>query len=70
MINGETKEIDKRLKSWTVTQTSSTRIDISLTFENPILVSAGHSPDILLIQLFFDAYTDQNGKRLPPALIK
>lgn len=39
MINGETEQIDKNLRSWTVTQTSSTKIDIDLTFEKPIMVS-------------------------------
>ena len=61
MLNGDTEEIDKNLRSWTVTYASSTRIDISLTFEKPITVSTGYSPDILFIQVFFSAYTDHNG---------
>ena len=60
MLNGDTEEIDKNLRSWTVTSVSSTRIDISLTFEKPIIVSTGDFPDILLIQVFLSAYTDHN----------
>ena len=60
MLNGNTEEIDKNLRSWTVTSVSSTRIDISLTFEKPIIVSTGDFPDILLIQVFLSAYSDHN----------
>ena len=61
MLNGDAEEIDNNLRSWTVTYASSTRIDISLTFEKPITVSTGNSPDILFIQVFLSAYTDHNG---------
>ena len=61
MLNGDTKEIDKNLRSWTVVSASSTRIDISLDFEKPILVSTGNLPDMLIIQVFLSAYTDNNG---------
>ena len=61
MLNGETLEIDKNLISWTVTYASSSKIDISLTFERPILVSSGDFPDILFIQVFLSNYTDFNG---------
>ena len=60
MLNGEAEEIDYNLRSWTVTYASSTRIDISLTFEKPIIVSTGDFPDILLIQVFLSAYSDHN----------
>ena len=49
MLNGDTKEIDKNLKSWTVTSVSGTEIVISLIFNKPILVSSGDYPDIILI---------------------
>ena len=49
LINGDTEEIDKNLRSWTVTSVSSTKIDIDLTFEKPIIISTGDFPDILLI---------------------
>ena len=39
MVNGETDEIDRNLRSWTVTSVDSTKIDISLDFENPGKVS-------------------------------
>ena len=58
MLNGDTEEIDKNLKSWIVTSTSSTKINISLTFDKPLIVSADDSPDIILIQVFLSAYTD------------
>lgn len=49
MLNGDTNEIDKNLKSWFVTEVSSTKIDIKLTFEKPILVSTGYLPDMILV---------------------
>ena len=49
MINGDTQEIDTNLQQWTVTETSSTQIYISLTFENPLFVSQGDEADIILI---------------------
>ena len=49
MINGDTQEIDTNLLQWTVTETSSTKINISLTFEKPLFVSQGDEADILLI---------------------
>ena len=61
MLKGDTNEIDKNLRSWTVVSASSTRIDISLDFEKPILVSTGNLPDMLIIQVFLSAYTDNNG---------
>ena len=60
MLNGDTKEIDQNLSSWTVTSTSSTNINIILDFEKPILVSAGTYPDLLIIQVFLSAYPDKN----------
>ena len=39
MLNGDTKEIEKNLKSWKVTSVSETEIVISLIFDKPILVS-------------------------------
>lgn len=70
MLNGDTEQTDINLKSWTVTSASSTKIEIKLTFENPVLVSTGFSPDILYIQVFMSEYTDQNGLRLPPSVLK
>ena len=49
MINGDSQEIDKNLRAWTVSKASSTQIDISLTFDKPLSVSQGDSPDIILI---------------------
>ena len=61
MLNGDTEEIDKNLRSWTVISASSTKIEIRLDFENPTNVSTGYSPDILIIQVLMSAYTDHNG---------
>ena len=49
MINGDTQEIDSNLLQWTVTEASSSKINIRLTFEQPLLVSQGDAADILLI---------------------
>ena len=38
-INGDTEQIDENLKAWTVNSVSSREIQISLEFDNPILVS-------------------------------
>ena len=70
MLNGDTNEIDNNLITWTVTQASSTKISISLTFDKPIIVSTGEAPDILFIQVFLSAYANQNGYSLPPAVLK
>ena len=49
MTNGESKEIDQNLRSWTVVSVTFTQIKIRLDFENPILVSNGESPDVLFV---------------------
>ena len=49
MLNGDTEEIDKNLKSWTVTSVSGTEIMISLIFDKPLLVSSDYYPDIIMI---------------------
>ena len=49
MINGDSKEIDENLKSWTVISVSPTKIDISLEFSKPLSVSTGYSPDLLFV---------------------
>ena len=49
MINGDTEDIDKNLRSWTVISTNPTNIDISLDFLKPVSVSTGFSPDILFV---------------------
>ena len=70
MLNGDTELIDKNLLSWTVVSVSSTKIFIDLTFEKPLSVSAGDFPDTILIQVSLSAFTDQNGLRMPPSVLK
>ena len=70
MLNGNSEQIDKNLRSWSVTSTSSTNIELSLDFEKPILVSTESSPDIIVIQVFLSEYPESNGYRLPPTVIK
>ena len=61
MLNGETGEIDENLISWNVTQINASKIDISLNFAKPIVVSTGDFPDTLMILIFMGNYTDLNG---------
>ena len=61
MLNGDTLEIDENLISWSVISASSSKIDVNLVFEKPILVSSGDFSDILFIQVFLSNYTDYNG---------
>ena len=52
MLNGDTEEVDKNLRLWTVISADSTIIEISLDFERPAYVSSGFDPDLLFIQVF------------------
>ena len=61
ILNGDTEQIDQNFKSWTVISDDSSKINISLGFEKPVLVSSGYSPDLLFVQLFLSDYTDHNG---------
>ena len=70
MLNGDTEEVDNNLNSFSVTSVTSTEIKFALNFEKPINVSQGYYPDVLIIQVFLSAFTDSNGKRLPPTVIK
>ena len=49
MLNADTEELDKNLRSWTVTSAGPRKIDISLDFEKPVSVSAGLQYDELII---------------------
>ena len=49
MINIDREEIDNNLLEWQVISYSSKSIEIALQFENPLLISQGDYPDVLVI---------------------
>ena len=52
---GNTKPI---MDSWSLMALTSTEIEVSLSFSDPLNVSAGDSPDLLLVQLDLSEYKD------------
>ena len=65
MISFSTETIDENLFGWTVTDVSSRGITVRLNFTNPLQVSQGEKPDLILILVNFSNYTDVDRQNLP-----
>ena len=47
-----------------------TSFEIKLNFTDPLSVSIGFEPDLLMVQIQLANFTDVNGKRMPPSIVK
>ena len=50
MLSGDSLEIDDNLMSWEITDVTNKLIKVALEFAEPLKVSQGDSPDILVLQ--------------------
>ena len=49
------------MESFSLVSLNSTHVELKLNFTDPVRVSSGNSPDLLLVQLDLSNYTDVNG---------
>ena len=43
---------------------------MQIKFNNPVAVSTGDEPDLLLIQIDMSSFEDENGQKLKESLVK
>ena len=72
MINSDSdiEEINANLQSWKVISYDSRSIEVALKFVEPLKVSSGENPDMLLVQIGLSNIPDKNGQTLPPSVLK
>ena len=58
------------MDGWDLLSFGPDGIDFRLNFTNPIYISTGDEPDLLLIQLDLSDYKDVNGQSLPDSVVK
>ena len=57
------------MDSWTLVSLNSTDLELKLNYSDPVKVSSGDTPDLLLVQIDLSQYKDINGQT-PLAVIK
>ena len=70
MLSGDNEMIDDNLKDWKLISVTSSEITVDVEYENPLLVSQGDIPDILVVQAGLQEYPDENNLKLPPSVMK
>ena len=50
MLSGDAEKVDENLVSWKIKDVTSTSITVDLEFKDPLAVSQGDVPDILIVQ--------------------
>ena len=58
------------MEGWDLTSFNPDGIDFTVNFTNPIYISTGEEPDLLLIQLDLSDYKDESGSSLPASVVK
>ena len=58
------------MDAWELLSIDSNGFELQLNFTNPLQVSAGEEPDLLLIQLDMSDFEDENGQKLPESVVK
>ena len=58
------------MDGWDLVSIGPDGIEFTLNFTNPVAISAGEEPDLLLIQLDLSDYKDVNGQPMPASLVK
>lgn len=58
------------MKGWELISLDGDGFELQLNFTNPLFVSSGDEPDLLLIQLDLSSFEDENGNSLPSSVVK
>ena len=58
------------MNGWEILSIGPEGFEISLDFTNPIQISSGDEPDLLLIQMDLSDFEDENGQKFPSSLVK
>ena len=65
MINYQSETFDDNLVDWTVSEVNSRQITVQLNFTQPLMVSQGDKPDLILVLVNFSNFTDSYLQNLP-----
>ena len=58
------------MDGWEILEIGPDGVSFSLNFTNPIYVSSGDEPDLLLVQINLSEFKDAEGNSLPETVIK
>ena len=58
------------MDNWELLSLDSDGFELQLNFTNPLQISSGEEPDLLLIQLDMSDFEDANGQKLPASVVK
>ena len=58
------------MDGWELISLSADGFDLSVNFTDPLRISAGDEPDLLLIQLNLSDFEDADGNKLPESVVK
>ena len=61
---------DPIISGWDLVNMDGTSFEIKLNFTDPLSVSIGFEPDLLMVQIQLANFTDVNGNRMPPSIVK
>ena len=64
------KQFEPIMNGWEILSFDSSTIDIELNFTNPLYVSSGDKPDLLLIQIDLGEYKSKRGVNMPESIVK
>ena len=58
------------INGWELVNLDGKGFEIKLNFKEPLKVSSGTEPDLLLVQIQLSKFPNSNGQRMPPSIIK
>ena len=58
------------MKGWELISLDGDGFELQLNFTDPLFISSGAEPDLLLIQLDLSSFEDENGNSLPSSVVK
>ena len=58
------------MDNWELISLDSDGFELQLNFTNPLQISAGEEPDLLLIQLNLSGFLDENEQKFPDSVVK
>ena len=66
----DAESVEPIMDRWELISLRADGVTLKVHFVNPVRVSAGEHPDLLLVQLELSEYKDVNGNSLPPSVVK
>ena len=72
-IPDEDDKVDAALPimdGWELISFSAEGFDLMMNFTDPLKISAGEEPDLLLIQLNLSDFEDAEGNKMPESVVK